>query len=127
MLQNDFTDPRWRTAALKNAYALLGKRRTEYAAAFFLLGGDLKSAVTVLCDQLGDLQLAVAVTRAYEGDDGPVLHELLADRMLKTAVMEHNRWIAAWAFWLLGRKVDMLKAFIVCWNPCDFGSGFKPC
>lgn len=26
-LSNDFDEPRWRTAALKNAYALLGKRR----------------------------------------------------------------------------------------------------
>ena len=26
-MSNDFTQPRWRTAALKNAYALLGKRR----------------------------------------------------------------------------------------------------
>jgi RAVE protein 1 C terminal len=26
-LSNDFTQPRWKTAALKNAYALLGKRR----------------------------------------------------------------------------------------------------
>ncbi len=26
-LSNDFKDPRWKTAALKNAYALLGKQR----------------------------------------------------------------------------------------------------
>lgn len=26
-LANDFTHPRWKTAALKNAYALLGKQR----------------------------------------------------------------------------------------------------
>lgn len=26
-LGNDFSEPRWRTAALKNAFALLGKRR----------------------------------------------------------------------------------------------------
>lgn len=27
LLANNFQDPKWRTAALKNAYALLGKRR----------------------------------------------------------------------------------------------------
>ena len=27
LLKNDFTQARWKTAALKNAYALLGKRR----------------------------------------------------------------------------------------------------
>jgi hypothetical protein len=26
-LSNDFSEPRWKTAALKNAYALLGKQR----------------------------------------------------------------------------------------------------
>lgn len=27
LLANNFEDPRWKTAALKNAYALLGRRR----------------------------------------------------------------------------------------------------
>jgi hypothetical protein len=27
LLANNFQEPRWKTAALKNAYALLGKRR----------------------------------------------------------------------------------------------------
>lgn len=27
LLANNFDDPKWKTAALKNAYALLGKRR----------------------------------------------------------------------------------------------------
>lgn len=27
MLANNFDDPRWKTAAMKNAYALLGRRR----------------------------------------------------------------------------------------------------
>jgi hypothetical protein len=38
-LSHDFTEPRWHEAALKNAYALLGRRRLGYAASFFLLGG----------------------------------------------------------------------------------------
>lgn len=44
---NDFKEERWRKAALKNAYALLGKQRFEHAAAFFLLAGNLKDAVEV--------------------------------------------------------------------------------
>ncbi|KAI8281250.1 Regulator of V-ATPase in vacuolar membrane protein 1 [Colletotrichum sp. SAR11_240] len=44
-LANDFDDPVWRTKALKNAYALLSKRRFEYAAAFFLLADHLQDAV----------------------------------------------------------------------------------
>lgn len=34
-LGNDFTDPRWRTAALKNAYALLSKQRFGKKSLYF--------------------------------------------------------------------------------------------
>lgn len=44
---NDFKEDRWRKAALKNAYVLLGKQRFDHAVAFFLLAGNLKDAVEV--------------------------------------------------------------------------------
>ncbi|MCQ8205883.1 hypothetical protein NP569_26720, partial [Vibrio parahaemolyticus] len=65
--------------AQKNAYALLGKRRFQYAAAFFLLAGRLGDAVEVCLRQLKDIQLAIAITRVYEGDSGPILRKLLQD------------------------------------------------
>ena len=45
--KNDFTKDRWRKAALKNAFSLLGKQRFEHAAAFFLLGGAVDDAIEV--------------------------------------------------------------------------------
>lgn len=45
---HNFTEDRWRKAALKNAFALLGKQRFEHSAAFFLLAGHLKDAVEVI-------------------------------------------------------------------------------
>jgi hypothetical protein len=36
-LQRDFEDPKHKSAALKNAYALLDKKRNLHAMAFFLL------------------------------------------------------------------------------------------
>jgi len=45
--KNDFSQERWRKAALKNAYALLGLQRFHHAAAFFLLAGGLKDAIDV--------------------------------------------------------------------------------
>ncbi|KAJ7042393.1 RAVE protein 1 C terminal-domain-containing protein [Mycena alexandri] len=89
-LSNDFSEARWRTAALKNAYALLSKRRFEYAAAFFLLGGALRDAVNVCLKQLGD--------------DGPVLLGILNNTVIPTAFRDGNRWLASWAFWLLHRR-----------------------
>ncbi|CAL1695568.1 unnamed protein product [Somion occarium] len=104
-LHNDFSQPRWRTAALKNAYALLSKRRFEYSAAFFLLGGSLKDAVNVCIKNLQDFQLAVAIARVVEQDDnGPVLAGILNNTVIPTAFREGNRWLASWAFWLLRRR-----------------------
>ena len=46
--KNNFSEDRWRKAALKNAFSLLGKQKFERAAAFFLLGGAVKDAIEVL-------------------------------------------------------------------------------
>ncbi|EKM61140.1 uncharacterized protein PHACADRAFT_134380 [Phanerochaete carnosa HHB-10118-sp] len=104
-LNNDFSQPRWRTAALKNAFALLSKRRFEYAAAFFLLGDSLKDAVNVCLRNLQDFQLAIALARVVEGsDNGPVLRSILESAVIPTAFREGNRWLASWAFWMLHRR-----------------------
>ncbi|KAG9049871.1 regulator of (H+)-ATPase in vacuolar membrane [Tulasnella sp. UAMH 9824] len=103
-LSNDFSQPRWQTAALKNAFALLSKQRYEYAAAFFLLGGSLKDAVNVCLKQLADFQLAVALARVMEGDDGPVLQTILKDHVIPRAFRNGNRWLGSWAYWMLNRR-----------------------
>ncbi|KAF5508824.1 Regulator of V-ATPase in vacuolar membrane protein 1 [Colletotrichum fructicola] len=111
-LANNFDDPVWRTKALKNAYALLSKRRFEYAAAFFLLADHLQDAVNVCLNQLRDLQRAVAIARVYEGDQGPVLRKLLEEEVLALAAREGNRWLASWTFWMLNRKDMAVRALI---------------
>ena len=45
--KNDFNEDRWRKAALKNAFDLLGRQRFEHAAAFFLLADHLEDAIEV--------------------------------------------------------------------------------
>lgn len=45
---HNFEDERWRKAALKNAFSLLGKQRFEHSAAFFLLAGCLRDAIEVM-------------------------------------------------------------------------------
>lgn len=65
------------------------------------------------------MQLAITISRVYEGDDGLVLRRLLQDRVLPLAAQEGNRWLAAWAFWMLGRKDVAVRALIV---RCDLSS-----
>lgn len=112
LLANNFDDPRWKTSALKNAYMLLSKRRFMYAAAFFLLGDALKDAVNVCVHQLADVQLAVAIARAYEGDESVVLKNLLSDQILPDAVERGDRWCASWGFGMLGMREKALQALV---------------
>uniref|UniRef100_A0AAR2L6Y0 RAVE complex protein Rav1 C-terminal domain-containing protein n=1 Tax=Pygocentrus nattereri TaxID=42514 RepID=A0AAR2L6Y0_PYGNA len=65
---HNFTEDRWRKAALKNAFSLLGKQRFEQSAAFFLLAGSLKDAIEVCLEKMEDIQLAMIVARLYEAD-----------------------------------------------------------
>ena len=74
--KNNFSEERWRKAALKNAFALLGKQRFLHAAAFFLLSGSLKDAVDICVDKLHDLQLAMVIIRLYDGDTSPTPESL---------------------------------------------------
>lgn len=130
-LNNNFSEPRWRTAALKNAFALLSKRRfgmhclctlwrsnglnlfVEYAAAFFLLGGCLKDAVNVCLKNLQDFQLAIALVRVVEGDHSPLLRDILTSTVIPTAFKEGNRWLASWAFWMLRRRDLSVRILVV--------------
>lgn len=113
LLLNNFDEDKWKTVAQKNAYALLSKRRFQYAAAFFLLAGKLNDAVEVCLRQLKDMQLAIAIARVYEGDNGPVMRRLLQEEILPLAAQEGDRWLASWAFWMLGRKDMAVRALIV--------------
>jgi hypothetical protein len=47
------------------------------AAAFFLLGGQLKDAVNILVKKLDDYQLALIVARLVEGEDGQTYKSIL--------------------------------------------------
>lgn len=125
LLSQDFSLPRWRTASLKNAYALLGKRRFHYAAAFFLLADSPRDAAHVCINQLKDLQLAIAIVRAYEGDDGPVLKDILEKHVLPQATLDGNRWMATWAFWLLKRRDLAVRSLIVSPSSSLYCSNFK--
>lgn len=80
----------------------------------------MKDAVNVILNQLKDLQLAVAVTRVYEGEGGPVLKELLQDKVLPLAAQEGNRWLASWAFWMLHRRDMSVRALIVGYRTSCF-------
>ena len=101
----------------------------EYAAAFFLLAGNLQDAINVCANQLHDLQLAIAVARVYDGDKSLALRSLLEEKVLPQAAFEGNRWLATWAFWMLGQRdmavrvlISPVSALVDSPNPPDLQS-----
>ncbi|CAD6907499.1 unnamed protein product [Tilletia controversa] len=119
-LQNDFSSPRWRTAALKNAFALMSKRKFELAGAFFMLGDSLKDAANVCVRNLEDVGLAVAVARIAEGrDDGPVLKGVLGGKLLPLALERGDRGLASLALGLLGER-ELESEVLVVRSLVDF-------
>ncbi|CAJ0940690.1 unnamed protein product [Ranitomeya imitator] len=81
---HNFKEDRWRKAALKNAFSLLGKQRFEQSAAFFLLAGSLKDAIEVCLEKMEDVQLALVIARLYESeiDTSSTYESLLYERVL---------------------------------------------
>ena len=92
----------------------LNEKFLEYAAAFFILGGNLKDAVNVCIRHLDDFQLAVALARVVEGrDDGPILRDILNETIIPLAFKKGNRWLGSWALWLLHRRDLAVRILVV--------------
>lgn len=129
---NDFTEERWRKAALKNAYALLGKQRFEHAVAFFLLAGSLKDALEVCLTKLEDVQLALSIARLFENSQHQTCFtykQLLREQVLgyndNNDEIEKNRtlsdpFLRSVAFWILKDYVSSLNTLL---NVCKTGIG----
>ena len=83
--REDFSQERWKTAALRNAFVLMSKQRFVHAAAFFLLGGSLKDALQTILRRLNDFQLAMVILKIYESDQETLngyLCDLLCNEIL---------------------------------------------
>ncbi|XP_053355880.1 dmX-like protein 2 isoform X8 [Clarias gariepinus] len=119
---HNFSEDRWRKAALKNAFSLLGKQRFEQSAAFFLLAGSLKDAIEVCLEKMEDIQLAMIVARLYESDfessstcQGVLYEKVLGCRRDGTGFscvrMHPDPFLRSIAFWIMKdytRSLDTL-------------------
>ncbi|KAJ3604686.1 hypothetical protein NHX12_029426 [Muraenolepis orangiensis] len=115
---HNFTEDRWRKAALKNAFALLGKQRFQHSAAFFLLAGSLKDAVEVCVEKMQDLQLALVISRLYESEFGTssTYKNILQRHILgqdKQIEAHHDPFLCSMAHWVLEEYSPS------CTSPCN--------
>ncbi|QFZ26224.1 putative regulator of V-ATPase in vacuolar membrane protein [Clavispora lusitaniae] len=109
-MSNNFMEDRWRTAASKNAFVLLGKHRYMDASYFFLLAGKVKDCCITLCSKLDDVELALAVAKV-NGDHESVMH-IIENFVLPKALSKGDRWMTSWAFWEMKLKEVSIQALI---------------
>lgn len=123
---NNFSEDRWRKAALKNAFVLLGKQRFEHAVAFFLLANSLNDAIEVCINKLDDLQLALIIARLYEGDvdinTNSTYRKLLSEHMLGSDCdslkfniekAHPDPFLRSMTYWILKRHQDSLNTLLL--------------
>ncbi|KAH9413091.1 DmX-like protein 1 [Dermatophagoides pteronyssinus] len=120
---HNFAEDKWRKAALKNAYVLMGKQRFEHSVSFFLLAGSLWDAVEICLNKLNDLQLAMIIIRLYEGSDIDAVPEtmkrLLNEEILGYQKNVHNMqyahpdpFLRSMAYWMLGEYNSSLSTLL---------------
>ncbi|KAF3821460.1 hypothetical protein GH733_009502, partial [Mirounga leonina] len=122
---HNFEDERWRRAALKNAFSLLGKQRFEHSAAFFLLAGCLRDAIEVCLEKLNDIQLALVIARLYESefDTSATYKSILCKKVLGidspvnefnslNINMHYDPFLRSMAYWILEDYSGALETLI---------------
>uniref|UniRef100_A0A8C0HQE6 Dmx like 1 n=1 Tax=Buteo japonicus TaxID=224669 RepID=A0A8C0HQE6_9AVES len=134
---NNFTEDRWRKAALKNAFSLLGKQRFEHSAAFFLLAGHLKDAVEVCLEKLNDIQLALVISRLYESEFevSSTYKSVLQKRILGSVFpakessgnMHFDPFLRSMAYWILEDYSKALDTLIKHSAEDGDGDGLSSC
>lgn len=109
-LGNNFNEERWRSAALKNAFVLLGKHRYMDAAYFFLLAGQVKDCCITLCNKLDDIELALAVAKV--NSDKESVMRIIESFILPKALLNGDRWMTSWVFWEMKLKEISIQALV---------------
>lgn len=123
---NNFSEDRWRKAALKNAFVLLGKQRFEHAVAFFLLANSLNDAIEVCINKLEDFQLALVIARLFEDDIEisckSTYRNLLSEHILgisdDNTAFDINKghpdpFLRSITYWILKRYQDSLHTLLL--------------
>jgi hypothetical protein len=63
LLGQDFSNPKWKTTATKNAMVLRQKQRYLLCTTFFILANDIKSAIQIMKFNMKDPMLAILTCR----------------------------------------------------------------
>ncbi|CEM28769.1 unnamed protein product [Vitrella brassicaformis CCMP3155] len=117
-LSHNFDEEKWQSAAYKNAFALIGKKKYEMACAIFIVGGAIREALDVCLRYLDDPQLAIFLCRIWDAhthdpsqaDGSSLLHSTIREKILPYAKSRGDPWLQATLLWLIGEYQTAIDA-----------------
>eukprot|EP00516_Mucochytrium_quahogii_P004586 CAMPEP_0203760566 /NCGR_PEP_ID=MMETSP0098-20131031/13830_1 /ASSEMBLY_ACC=CAM_ASM_000208 /TAXON_ID=96639 /ORGANISM=" , Strain NY0313808BC1" /LENGTH=2496 /DNA_ID=CAMNT_0050654185 /DNA_START=458 /DNA_END=7945 /DNA_ORIENTATION=- len=112
LLANDFSDAKWKSVAIKNAFSLLRQKRFIEAASFFVLGGKLMEAANICVKNVCDYQLALVVAKLVEGPGGPVQENIWNHTVRALALQANDSWLESIRATNMGSAGEAVLAFI---------------
>ena len=77
----------------------------------------MRDAVNICINKIGDIHLAITIIRAYEGDDGPTLQEVLEERVLVSSSRRSAMVDFPWSIWAMIEKFLMFLRLYSCIDP----------
>jgi len=107
LLINDFSDPKYKEAALTNAYKLKGLHRYELSLAFFLLADELESAINVCLVSMRNWQLAIFMARVVDGPDSPLFFKIIEETVLPNDQKQKDQALCSFLRCLLRDKEEL--------------------
>lgn len=114
-LSHDFKQEKWSKAAYNNAFVLLGQKKYQMSASFFLQGGKFADAVDVMCSHMQDIQMAVLACKLLESpnsksiEDKPVLKKILQTRFIDVGLKMGDPWQTCMGNMLLGNHIESVN------------------
>ncbi len=121
-LLRDFSQPKDRTAAVKNAYVLLDKKRYFHALSFFILGNSIDDCVRICLDRLKDLSLAYTFILFFKDTNNSYFFSQLA---------KGDMWMKHISYKLQSQHIKSYNALYDTTEPLNWGysldlAGFHP-
>ncbi|KAF0734348.1 hypothetical protein Ae201684_008950 [Aphanomyces euteiches] len=115
LLANDFTEERWKSAAIKNAFVLKSKQRYALAATFFLLGGKVYEAASIAESADPTFVLSFLILRLSEpsslSDLGPTTQQFIQAALLTKAKSCNDVYMQCLCSFLVNNRLDLDPLF----------------
>ncbi|KAF0720785.1 Aste57867_64 [Aphanomyces stellatus] len=109
LLVNDFSEDRWKAAAIKNAFVLKSKQRYTLAATFFLLGGKVYEAASIAESADPSCVLSFLILRLSEPSSlhelGPTTRQFVQTVLVSKAGLANDVYMQCFCAYLLENQL----------------------